>query len=142
MTGPLDVEEARRNFAHYTPRELAERFYVLCDEVERLRAGESDEPAEENVQPTPGQLLARLFDSPLDERLLILARVLDNASEAAACFERNHEGRIRSLEAQLAAARTAARVFNDEITSYMLGDVDGAAVARAQSVLTAAVGTA
>jgi hypothetical protein len=83
-------------------------------EIARLRAGESDEPVPEGTQPTPGQLLRRLHDAPLDDRLLILARILDNATEAAACFERNHDGRIRSQQAELDATRLLAENMRRE----------------------------
>lgn len=81
------------------------------------------------------------------------------AAVASDCFMRNHDGRIRhhdDTDRQLRAERDHARaaavvdddrgpaqeVVADVVVSYMLGEVNGAAVAAADSVLRAALASA
>lgn len=125
---------------------LSAALDVARDEVQRLRAGEDGTPPEEGVEPTPAQWIARWNRLTADERQEWARRVLDNAATASDCFIRNHEGRIRHDDAAISSlrvardeARAAARRFSDVVTAYMLGDVDGAAVSRAQTDLTAAI---
>ncbi|MDX2702182.1 hypothetical protein PV350_04885 [Streptomyces sp. PA03-6a] len=70
-------------------------------EVARLRAGADPTPVPEAVAPTDAQWLHRLLETPADERLEVIRRVLADAYQGGQCFYSNHG----ALGDELRAAR-------------------------------------
>lgn len=71
---------------------------TAADHLAYLTAGADDTPRAEGAQYTPGQLLHRLHTIDVDERLDLLARLIESHNESALCFIEDHRGRLAELE--------------------------------------------
>lgn len=81
-----------------------------------VRAGADDTPAPEGTVPTPGQLLAKVLDSSVDERLRFAQWALDAGERSSNCFLMDHEGAVeyqtemRQLSSRLGLSEASIRM--------------------------------
>jgi hypothetical protein len=86
------------------------------------RGGADDTPVDRLAKPTPGQLIARILDADIDERLVMAERMLDNADTAARCFEMNHEhqvGELAELRSRFSAHMATAQQEIDQLRAQL-----------------------
>jgi hypothetical protein len=86
------------------------------NQIQTLRAGESDQPAHDNTWPTPAEWIHRWNRATREQRLAWAAAVLDAQLGVMRCFELDHDGAVAE-EAQAKARISAALAFHLADTS-------------------------
>jgi hypothetical protein len=73
--------------------------------VDIYEAGRDDSERVEGVVRSPGQLWARLLDTPMPERIFLLETILQNGEGARQCIVQGHPARIQDLTSRIEEAQ-------------------------------------
>lgn len=77
--------------------------------------GASKDVGGDDLQPSPHELLRRVFDADEDKRVTWATAVLAQSGIAFLCWERDHEGTIHSLQSGVTALEAQVRQYERKV---------------------------